>query len=241
MAAGCNHLQWKTYQWWDLLLAMRSWHHNRHKCIKIVDFGLSNRFETNQLLKTACALPQKNVTTVYNHVSCQLWGTWSHLIPRSPGGSPCYAPPEMVSGQSYVPQMCDLWSCGVKLGCNDADDEEKTWKGGKAKDQMPRTLRERERPCCRDTSCWLRILFAMVCGCRSRIAKRCFVSLSTERFYIYIYIYIYMHLQYIYVCLFIYIWYAYPYTSDTYGLTHADTCMCICSTACIQYTYPIHG
>lgn len=57
---------------------------DEHKCIKIVDFGLSNRFETNQLLKTAC-------------------------------GSPCYAPPEMVSGQSYVPQMCDLWSCGVIL------------------------------------------------------------------------------------------------------------------------------
>lgn len=32
----------------------------------------------------------------------------------------------------------------MKLGCNDADNEEKTWKGGKAKDQMPRTLRERE-------------------------------------------------------------------------------------------------
>lgn len=57
---------------------------DEHKCMKIVDFGLSNRFETNQLLKTAC-------------------------------GSPCYAPPEMVSGQSYVPQMCDLWSCGVIL------------------------------------------------------------------------------------------------------------------------------
>ncbi|CAE7492273.1 KIN10 [Symbiodinium pilosum] len=57
---------------------------DEHKCIKIVDFGLSNRFDDNQLLKTAC-------------------------------GSPCYAPPEMVSGQSYVPQMCDLWSCGVIL------------------------------------------------------------------------------------------------------------------------------
>jgi len=30
-------------------------------------------------------------------------------------GSPCYAPPEMVAGQQYVPQMCDLWSCGVIL------------------------------------------------------------------------------------------------------------------------------
>jgi len=30
-------------------------------------------------------------------------------------GSPCYAPPEMVAGLSYVPAMCDLWSCGVIL------------------------------------------------------------------------------------------------------------------------------
>lgn len=30
-------------------------------------------------------------------------------------GSPCYAPPEMVAGHRYVPQMCDLWSCGVIL------------------------------------------------------------------------------------------------------------------------------
>lgn len=30
-------------------------------------------------------------------------------------GSPCYAPPEMVAGHQYVPQMCDLWSCGVIL------------------------------------------------------------------------------------------------------------------------------
>lgn len=206
MAAGCNHLQWKTYQWWDLLLAMRSWHHNRHKCIKIVDFGLSNRFETNQLLKTACALPQKNVTTVYNHVSCQLWGTWSHLIPRSPGGSPCYAPPEMVSGQSYVPQMCDLWSCGVKLGCNDADDEEKTWKGGKAKDQMPRTLRERERPCCRDTSCWLRILFAMVCGFLPFEDRQEMFCISQHWEILYLYLYIYIHAFTVHLCLFVHLY-----------------------------------
>eukprot|EP00442_Polarella_glacialis_P001907 CAMPEP_0115136876 /NCGR_PEP_ID=MMETSP0227-20121206/56642_1 /TAXON_ID=89957 /ORGANISM="Polarella glacialis, Strain CCMP 1383" /LENGTH=994 /DNA_ID=CAMNT_0002544009 /DNA_START=12 /DNA_END=2996 /DNA_ORIENTATION=+ len=30
-------------------------------------------------------------------------------------GSPCYAPPEMVAGHSYVPQSCDLWCCGVIL------------------------------------------------------------------------------------------------------------------------------
>jgi len=55
-----------------------------HKCIKIVDFGLSNVFREGQRLQTAC-------------------------------GSPCYAPPEMVAGLSYVPAMCDLWSCGVIL------------------------------------------------------------------------------------------------------------------------------
>ncbi|CAE7205539.1 CIPK28, partial [Symbiodinium natans] len=26
-----------------------------------------------------------------------------------------YAPPEMVLGRRYVPQMCDVWSCGVIL------------------------------------------------------------------------------------------------------------------------------
>jgi serine/threonine protein kinase len=57
---------------------------DEHKCIKIVDFGLSNRFRDGQRLKTAC-------------------------------GSPCYAPPEMVAGMSYVPALCDLWSCGVIL------------------------------------------------------------------------------------------------------------------------------
>mmetsp|Transcript_65315 Transcript_65315/g.121756 ORF Transcript_65315/g.121756 Transcript_65315/m.121756 type:complete len:743 (-) Transcript_65315:107-2335(-) len=30
-------------------------------------------------------------------------------------GSPCYAPPEMIAGQRYVPACCDLWSCGVIL------------------------------------------------------------------------------------------------------------------------------
>jgi len=28
-------------------------------------------------------------------------------------GSPCYAAPEMVAGQRYVPSRCDIWSCGV--------------------------------------------------------------------------------------------------------------------------------
>jgi len=30
-------------------------------------------------------------------------------------GSPCYAAPEMIAGQRYVPARCDVWSCGVIL------------------------------------------------------------------------------------------------------------------------------
>merc|ERR1719491_2263193 len=30
-------------------------------------------------------------------------------------GSPCYAAPEMIAGQRYVPSMVDVWSCGVIL------------------------------------------------------------------------------------------------------------------------------
>ena len=54
------------------------------KGIKLVDFGLSNTFKSNELLKTAC-------------------------------GSPCYAAPEMISGEKYNGTRVDVWSSGVVL------------------------------------------------------------------------------------------------------------------------------
>ena len=36
---------------------------------------------------------------------------------RTACGSPCYAPPEMISGKEYQPLYSDLWSCGVVLYC----------------------------------------------------------------------------------------------------------------------------
>ena len=53
--------------------------------IKLIDFGLSNTFDTpTSLLRTAC-------------------------------GSPCYAAPEMIAGRRYVGPTADLWSLGVCL------------------------------------------------------------------------------------------------------------------------------
>lgn len=52
--------------------------------LKIVDFGLSNLYEKNQQLSTAC-------------------------------GSPCYASPEMIKGESYDCVKSDIWSSGVVL------------------------------------------------------------------------------------------------------------------------------
>lgn len=34
---------------------------------------------------------------------------------KTPCGSPCYAPPEMVTGQEYDPEKSDLWSAGITL------------------------------------------------------------------------------------------------------------------------------
>ncbi|MCQ2818974.1 MAG: serine/threonine-protein kinase [archaeon] len=55
-----------------------------NKMMKIIDFGLSNYFKQNELLKTAC-------------------------------GSPCYAPPEMISNRIYNAKAVDIWSIGVIL------------------------------------------------------------------------------------------------------------------------------
>ena len=53
--------------------------------IKIIDFGLSNTFDSaDALLRTAC-------------------------------GSPCYAAPEMIAGKRYKGAAADIWSLGVCL------------------------------------------------------------------------------------------------------------------------------
>eukprot|EP00966_Prymnesium_polylepis_P043671 1012461-Prymnesium_polylepis.1 len=53
--------------------------------IKIIDFGLSNTFDSPEaLLRTAC-------------------------------GSPCYAAPEMIAGKRYKGAAADIWSLGVCL------------------------------------------------------------------------------------------------------------------------------
>jgi serine/threonine protein kinase len=57
---------------------------DRHNNIRVIDFGLSNQFTTMN--------PQLNT-------AC---------------GSPPYAPPEMIKGQSYT-QAADIWSSGILL------------------------------------------------------------------------------------------------------------------------------
>ena len=58
----------------------------REEILKIIDFGLSNYFKENQL----------------------------ELL-ETPCGSPCYASPEMLSGESYDGFKIDIWSSGVIL------------------------------------------------------------------------------------------------------------------------------
>jgi 5'-AMP-activated protein kinase catalytic alpha subunit len=53
--------------------------------IKIVDFGLSNTFDEKGEMLKTAC------------------------------GSPCYAAPEMISGEKYCGEMVDIWSCGVIL------------------------------------------------------------------------------------------------------------------------------
>lgn len=46
-------------------------------------------------------------------------------------GSPCYAPPEMVSGKQYLGQVGDIWSLGIifyGMICGTLPFEEKTTK-----------------------------------------------------------------------------------------------------------------
>ena len=52
--------------------------------IKVIDFGLSNFCENNELLHSSC-------------------------------GSPCYAPPEMLTGEKYNGLGTDIWSAGIVL------------------------------------------------------------------------------------------------------------------------------
>ena len=56
----------------------------KHQNIKVIDFGLSNYCEDDELLGSSC-------------------------------GSPCYASPEMLSGNPYRGVKTDIWSAGVVL------------------------------------------------------------------------------------------------------------------------------
>ena len=58
----------------------------QNNLLKIIDFGLSNYHDTNL-----------------------------DLLLGTPCGSPCYASPEMVSGERYDGYKIDIWSCGIIL------------------------------------------------------------------------------------------------------------------------------
>ena len=57
---------------------------SKHQNIKLIDFGLSNYYTEEELLKSSC-------------------------------GSPCYASPEMLSGNPYQGIATDIWSSGIVL------------------------------------------------------------------------------------------------------------------------------
>ena len=80
------------------------------KKIKIIDFGLSNLYITENI----------------SHNDRLSLSTQKELL-ETPCGSPGYAPPEMILGCKYDGIMTDIWSCGIILyamlcGCLPFDD-----------------------------------------------------------------------------------------------------------------------
>jgi 5'-AMP-activated protein kinase catalytic alpha subunit len=77
-----------------------------HKRIKIIDFGLSNLYYTNDNNEINND-KDNNDENNYEYLENDLLET--------PCGSPGYAPPEMVLGYSYNGLLTDLWSSGIIL------------------------------------------------------------------------------------------------------------------------------
>ena len=71
-----------------------------HTKIKIIDFGLSNLYYTN--------ISNIKINKNINVEEC------GDLL-ETPCGSPGYAPPEMVMGNSYNGLLTDIWSSGIIL------------------------------------------------------------------------------------------------------------------------------
>jgi 5'-AMP-activated protein kinase catalytic alpha subunit len=65
---------------------------DHNKCIKIVDFGLSNTFKKQELLKTACGSPCYAAPEVITKTNAQ-----------------------MIAGKKYIGSGVDIWSCGIIL------------------------------------------------------------------------------------------------------------------------------